>query len=276
MLRRHTLRVGETRAAAPVGKTTATPSSITIGIDSTFIRSCNAAEQRQLQVYVGNIESDCGTRHVFGAVAGGHPSIQTALKRALEAAGRVEGGTVTAFSHGDPFLRNVLRSSGIGEKPILHWFHIGMRLQHLTQAAQGLPARLPWQRRAQELIAAEIERLRWRLWHGKAKNARKAIDAIRGGMHAYKGERRRRKPSTSRRVWSTLFEIDRYVSGQSGWTINYAARHRTGLRVGTALAEGGRQLLREPAHEQSPADEIVDPRRQSPPAGALRRLQRHA
>jgi hypothetical protein len=241
--RRHTLRIGKQLASAPVKEAERAPSSITVGIDSTFIRSRNVAEQRHLEVMVGSIESDSGAHRVFAAVSGARPGIEAALNSGLEAVGRVKDSAITAFTDGDPCLRNILSDSGICAKPILDWFHIGMRLQHLKQTAHGLPIRGSSQRCAKALILAEIERLHWRLWNGKAKNARKAIDAIRGCMHAFKGEGHRWAPPPSRRVWSALLEVDRYVSGQSGWVVNYAERHRAGLRVGTALTEGAANYL---------------------------------
>jgi hypothetical protein len=46
---------------------TAAP-SITVTLDSTFIRSCQDGE-RHLEVRVGNVETETGGRQVFGAVA---------------------------------------------------------------------------------------------------------------------------------------------------------------------------------------------------------------
>jgi hypothetical protein len=39
----------------------------------------------------------------------------------------------------------------------------------------------------------------------------------------------------SRRLWSALRELDRYLSSQSAWLVNDAERHRAGLRVGSSL-----------------------------------------
>jgi hypothetical protein len=67
-LRRHTLNVGEQlRDAAPVRPATVTP-SISISLDSTFIRSRHEGE-RHIEVRVGNVETPAGGRQVFGAVA---------------------------------------------------------------------------------------------------------------------------------------------------------------------------------------------------------------
>jgi hypothetical protein len=243
-LRRHTLRLGERLASAPVAKIDEAPAQITIGIDSTFIRGRGGADHRRLEVVVGKMESERGDQLVFGSIRGARPGVKAVLHRGLDMLGRSPTSAITAFTDGDPYLRKLLKHGNICEKPILDWFHIGMRLQNLKQSAAGLPTRVPSQQRAKEVISAEIERLHWRLWHGKDKNALKAIDAIRGCMRAFKSERQRRAvPPPSRRVWRDLFEIDRYVSGQSGWIVNYGERHRADLRVGTAPTESTANYL---------------------------------
>jgi hypothetical protein len=40
---------------------------------------------------------------------------------------------------------------------------------------------------AKAVIVAEIERLRWRIWNGKAKNAQRTIKRIRKVMHVFQG-----------------------------------------------------------------------------------------
>jgi hypothetical protein len=44
-------------------------------------------------------------------------------------------------------------------------------------------------------------------------------------------------------LWKALRGIDRYLSNQSTWLVNYAERHRAGLRVGTALTEATANFL---------------------------------
>jgi hypothetical protein len=50
----------------------------------------------------------------------------------------------------------------------------------------------PGRKKAKVTIVAEIERPHWRIWNGKAKNARKTFDRIRKVIHLYKGERSHR------------------------------------------------------------------------------------
>ena len=46
-------------------------------------------------------------------------------------------------------------------------------------------------------VHAELERLRWRIWNGKAKNAQRSINRICKVMHVFKGENSHRTKSTS-------------------------------------------------------------------------------
>ncbi len=241
-MRRRTLTAGaalrDHAANAPE-----TAAAITVTLDSTFIRSCEDGE-RHLEVRVGNVETESGGRQVFGAVAGSDTDIKVIIGRNLDAVGRTEGTALTAFTDGCPGLRRILADAGIAELPILDWFHIGMRLQHLKQIANALSADDPAQVAAKAAIVAEVERLHWRIWNGKAKNARISIDRIRAVMHHFQGEPGSRKSiAPSRKLWTALQALDGYLTGQSNWLVNYAQRHRAGLRVGTAITEGTANFL---------------------------------
>ena len=105
---------------------------------------------------------------------------------------------MTAFTDGCSGLRRILADTGVAELPILDWFHIGMRLQHLKQVAGGLSADDPEQAAAKVVIVEEVERLHWRLWNGKAKDAQISIDRIRAMMHHFQGEVGGESPSRRR------------------------------------------------------------------------------
>src|SRR5689334_24935856 len=119
-----------------------------------------------------------------------------------------------------------------------------MRLQHAGKTAGSLPSETPEQARAKAVIVKEVDRLHWRIWHGKASDARITLERIRELMPAFRDERGRGSKSPSaRRLGTALHEIDRYLSSQSAWLINYAERHRAGLRVGTSITEGTANFL---------------------------------
>src|SRR4051794_6937032 len=86
-LRRHTFEVAQ---ALPMSATAqpATPAqTITLTLDSTFIRSCEDGE-RHLEVRIGNVETATGCRQVFGAVAKTDTDLATLIRGNLDAVGR--------------------------------------------------------------------------------------------------------------------------------------------------------------------------------------------
>jgi len=240
-LRSHTLQVGEQLGDAAADQRATVTAAITVSLDSTFVRSREDGE-RHLEVRVGNVETTAGGRQVFAAVAKADTDIAGLLRRDLKTAGQTDETEVTACTDGCPGLRCILADAGVTKPPILDWFHIAMRMQHVAQAASGLSTDSP--DRVKAVIVAEVEHLRWRIWNGKAKNAQRSIDRIRKVMHAFKGEHgHRTKGVASRKLWSTLHAADRYLRGQSAWLVNSAERHRAGLRVGTSITEGTANFL---------------------------------
>jgi hypothetical protein len=119
-----------------------------------------------------------------------------------------------------------------------------MRLQHLKQIAGGLSCDNPSRAAAKAVIVAEVERLHWRLWIGKATNARINIESIHADMHQFNGESGMGTSiAASRTLWTASHALDGYPTGQSEWLIGYAERHRAMLPVGTAITKGTANLL---------------------------------
>jgi hypothetical protein len=242
-LRNHTLRIGEQLGTATSDQPTPAAAAITVSVDSTFIRSRKEGE-RHLEVRVGNVETASGGRQVFGAVAKADTDISALIRQSFRAVGRTDDTEVAAFTDGCPGLRSILIDAGITTPPILDWFHIAMRIQHATQTASSLPTDDLTRMQAKTVIVEEVERLRWRIWNGKARNAKRSIDRVRKVMHVYKEQRgHNMRSAPSRRLWHALLDVDRYLRGQSGWLVNYAKRHRAGMRVGTSIAEGTANFL---------------------------------
>jgi hypothetical protein len=51
-------------------------------------------------------------------------------------------------------------------------------MQHATQIASGPPTDDPDRMQAKSVIVDEVKRLRWRIWNGKSKNAKRSIDRV--------------------------------------------------------------------------------------------------
>jgi hypothetical protein len=242
-LRSHTLQIGKQLADAAGEKPPAAAAAIAVTLDSTFIRCCDDGE-RHLEVRVGNVETVDGGRQVFGAVTRAETDITTLIERTLGTVGRTDTTEVTAFTDGCPGLRTVLTNAGVTKPPVLDWFHIAMRLQHTKVAAASLSTDDPDRVTAKATIVAEVERLHWRIWNGKAKNAQRSIKRIRKVMHAFKGEHSQgARGVPSRKLWHALHAVDKYLKGQAAWLVNYAKRYRAGERVGTSITEGTANFL---------------------------------
>jgi hypothetical protein len=155
---------------------------------------------------------------------------------------RLTDTELTAFTDGCSGLRSILVKAGVTTPPSLDWLHIAMRLHHAEKTAGTLPADTPERENARAVIIAEVDRLHWRIWNGK--DAKVTLERIRAVMPVFQNEPggRWRDPS-SRRLWTALREIDRYLTSQSAWLVNYAERHRAGLRVGTSITEGTANFL---------------------------------
>jgi hypothetical protein len=165
---------------------------------------------------VGNVEMETGGRQVFGAVAKADTNIVELIRRNLTAVGQTDETELTGFTDGCPGLRSILAAAGVAKQPILDWFHIAMRLQHLKQIASGLSTDDAARAAAKTVIVEEVERLRWRLWNGKAKDARISVGRIHKLMHAFQGEPdSRRSDAPSRKLWTAFAKLDGYLSGQS-------------------------------------------------------------
>src|SRR4051812_1349042 len=176
------------------------------------------------------------SRQLFGAVANAGTDIVALIRRTLDIMGRTSDTEPTAFTDGCSSMRSILAEAGVTDPPILDWFHLSMRLQHAKQAAGGLPADGPDRVQARAAIAAEVERLRWRTWNGKAKDARITLERIHALLPSFEGE-------PTRKLRRALDTVDRYLRSQSAHLVDYAERHRAGLRVGTSLTAGTANFL---------------------------------
>jgi hypothetical protein len=242
-LRRHTFKAAEELPHQATAQPATSAKAIAVTLDAAFIRGCEDGG-RHLEVRIGNVETATGGRQVFSAVAKTATDLGALIRRNLDAVGRTQDTALTAFTDGCPGLRRLLLDAGVAGLPILDWFHLAMRLRHLTQIAGGLSSDDPERAAAKAVIVEEVERLHWRLWNGKAKDAQISLDRIRAVMHHFQGEPDgRRSIAPSRKLWTALRALNDYLVGQSDWLVNYAERHRAGLRVGTALTEGTANFL---------------------------------
>ncbi|HTW73243.1 MAG TPA: hypothetical protein VME47_25420 [Acetobacteraceae bacterium] len=221
-LRRRVLKAGATLEAQPAATTAAPAAAISVTLDGTLVRSCEPGE-RHLEMRVGNVETSTGARQVFAAVVGADTDIATLIHRNMTSARRGADATMTAFTDGCPGLRNILANAGITTVPMLDWFHIAMRLNHLKQVADAISVTNPGQMKATAAIVNKVERLRWRLWNGNAANAQISIDRIHADDAPFsRGARSRKSCHVGGKLWAALHALGKCLVGQNEWLVNYA------------------------------------------------------
>jgi hypothetical protein len=91
-----------------------------------------------------------------------------------------------------------------------------------------------------DLLAKKIERICWRLWHGRPQGALDLIDELLEELETPK----RQIQLTAvyiKKLTGVLRELDTYVFGQFNSIINYAAARRSGEPISTAQTESAVQ-----------------------------------
>ena len=136
---------------------------------------------------------------MFAAVAKTDTAIEALIRRSLADVGTAADTELTAFTDGCPGLRSMLVDAGVTKPPGLDWFHIAMRLHHAEKTAGTLPIDTPERENAKTVIVTEIDRLHWRIWNGKAKDARITLERIRQVMPVFQGDGDRKRDPSSRR-----------------------------------------------------------------------------
>jgi len=213
---------------------------LTLGLDTGFIRTNTPQVARHHAVLVGCAERQHQRRR-FAAIQQNDAEAAGVIRQHLERFGYRASTELTVLTDGAEGLRTLARRAVDAPiTPILDWFHIAMRLQHMKQKARGLSTRVKTHREAKEQIQSELERLHWRLWNGRTDSVeqfrRELSSAIRRfGRYNDKGHRR--GPRAHRELWAMLFDLERYVCNHKVIIPNYHRRQQAGMRASTALIE---------------------------------------
>ena len=239
-VRAHTFRAGLRLAQRhAVAKCEARSEALTLGLDTAFIRSCSSENGRHLAVVVGEVTTAGGDSRVFAAVDHGKNSEAKTIRDNVQAKGLAPCTAVTVFTDGEDRLRLLARKALRRPiDPVLDWFHIAMRIQHIRQLSRGLATRLPSHAAATRVVQNELDIMRWRLWNGRAD----AVDVCLGRVSDVLGAYRRYPPNRRTRMaisnlFTMLHDLRRYVRGNAHLIIDYAASRRAGCPISTARVE---------------------------------------
>lgn len=219
----------------------ATPSSpvLTLGLDTAYLRAVPGHSSRHLPVLVGEVSGADGAPRYFAGVEHTARRYSSLIRAQLDHLGYQAHAPLTVLSDGEDALRGFARQAASGPTTaILEWFHIAIRVHHLQQAARGLSTCVPTHAVAAAKIQEELERLHWRLWHGRTDAVDVSLHRLKTSIRAFsKYLRKRPWYDASRKVGVMLYDLKRYVRGRAHRIVNYHRRRLAGQWVSTALVE---------------------------------------
>jgi hypothetical protein len=237
-VRRHTLGVGRRLDAQglevqPARAGANCDSNVTtVGLDGGYLRLCHPDEEKSFEVVAGRaMRNDVGQRSV-AFVRSVDPHSHERVRGVLSAFGQHDS-SIEVFTDGEIQLRQWQLSTLPRAKHILDWYHLRRRIAALNAvvhsqatASQLRPADHDW-------LSRLAGGLKWRLWHGRAKDAMRKMSAM---LYVLGKSTVCRKP-LARRIRKLTLELLGYLGNNADSLPNYGRRYRSGQRVSSAFVE---------------------------------------
>jgi hypothetical protein len=120
--------------------------------------------------------------------------------------------------------------------PILDWFHISMKIRHVEQIVQDVRPRTKTERSTKHLLAADLGKLRWCLWHNNVSKLDKKLRQILLMCRIVVPETPGFKECLER-IDYRIRDVLSYVLRNSVKPVAYGRRYRKGQSISSAMAE---------------------------------------
>ena len=192
---------------------------------------------RSFEVMLACVSNDQGEQRLFSSVPAEADRQRQQLNAVLRDLGVTPTTPVTVLSDGAEGPRFLGETASPGPtRHVLDWFHLSMRVQHVTQTARSWPRGTKEDLQHGDLLAKKIGRIRWRLWHGRPQGA---LDLIAEILEELEMPKRQIQLTAVyiNKLTGVLRDLETYVSGQYDSIINYAAARRSGEPISTAQTE---------------------------------------
>jgi hypothetical protein len=239
-LRNRALRVGQRidgiSPSIDQAASTAARAGWSIAIDGGFVRGVGRGELRNFEILTGRLASPHSKPYVFawvGSQSTGAAERVSTLVRARTGSMSPKLCMVTDGANNTLSIRQALPFPAT---PILDWFHISMKIRHVEQIALGLRPRTETERSTKNLLAADLGRLRWCLWHNNASKLDKTLRQILLMCRIVVPE----TPGFEEvlgRIDYRIRDVLSYVLRNSAKPVAYGRRHRKRQAISSAMAE---------------------------------------
>jgi hypothetical protein len=131
----------------------------------------------------------------------------------------------------------------------LDWFHITMRITVLANMAKSLPP-LPEVPDFEARIGADLDKLKWLLWHGNTFRAEEVLSWLEDDLYTEDEN----PPQEQVKLAKYLGEFATYIRANAHLIPNYGERHRCGEAISSALAESTvNQVISKPGQKTTDA-----------------------
>jgi hypothetical protein len=162
----------------------------------------------------------------MGFVHGYDQQPKRRLFELLTAQGLQMNQAITFLSDGGDTVRDLPLYLSPEAEHLLDWFHVAMRLTVLVQGAKGLKHEATRTR-----VRADLERLKWLLWHGNLFRAFQVLEDLEEATDE-------EYPTTEgKKVVKWLHEFRRYIQINQAFIPNYGVRYQAGEPISNAPAE---------------------------------------
>jgi hypothetical protein len=219
-------------AASPTSRPVTRAAGPVVGLDGGYVRDRHRSEGRRFEVVAGKVIDAAGAQHRFAFVRDGQLPASEAFRRALAAAGVNADMPATVLCDGDAGLwrlrREVLPNAAI----VLDWWHAAVRFEHALQAARGLGVGTADARLADTAVR-DLERAKWRLWHGRWPGCRRKLAAL----CRWAERKAARDVAGMDKVRQRVADLLGYLGRNEAALVHYAARRRRGEPIATSFAE---------------------------------------
>jgi hypothetical protein len=214
---------------------------VTVGLDGGYIRG----RERQpggtgcFEVIAGKSIPEEGPSKVFAGVRRIDTKPKRRLHEVLQSQGVLPRQHVTFLSDGGETVRDLPTYLYPHSEHILDWFHIGMRIEQLSQTARGFRGTYECLMTKGKILR-ELERVKWFLWHGNVFRADQTLtDLVFEVDGAIDEDREARRPAhlVLKKLARALEEFGTYIDNNASGIVNYGERHRCGERISTGFVE---------------------------------------
>jgi len=280
-LRQHVLRVAErAEAELPKDKCSFTKGSpldwealpipdgrIVVGLDGGYVRDWTERKSN-FEVIVGRSMPEDGPSRYLGFVHGFDRKPKRRLFDVLESQGMQANQDITFLTDGGEEVRSLTERICPCSEHVLDWFHITMRITVLGQFAKGVAQ---YDEEAGARLTKELERIKWKLWHGNTTGAQEVIEDFEIDLFGLEsGYPNLRKFLTAAR------EFAAYIASNTASLINYGERYRSGERISSAFVEATVNAVVSKRFAKKAADAMDPTRRASSFADPHQNARRNA